>query len=778
MFGGVWARCSKVPLSMRNPRGLSRLTKIGIDSCARGSLCNGYGPGIGRELRSLGETGRAGFGLLQQRYFAEGPKAGGGSLGNKMETGVQNRARDGEPSRTQSGSMGGTEQNRAGAGNKSNGSGDKNGVGELGIGARIKYFLLRQNRPFNVDEITAFFSWILMGNVLWVLIGTTTFFGFLIYVINWIDDGEIERMFLKKLITFDNKLNVDLTDPEFRATWEDGKIKIRNLKIASISDKLHTNYELQVSELNLTFSFNKWMDGKGLIDGLEIDGLEGDVNMLDGKELILDDSFHDNYHLNYLKIKHSKVKFHSEVYFNKPIEIVLFNCDLGRVRRKWIVYDFLNASSMFGSLDGSLFTLHKRQNRFAHFTEMDLHDEYDDDFNNRKLNDNFTFLKKSFDSHNSNDNIDDTNDTNDRRASMVMAENNDNESKTQNGVQLNIESAEDRSTNENIWKKITRLRIDMLDLSLLNNSNSKLNWIESGKAEIIFDIMLPNDDDDDPSSSSSSQSGKKSLKDEFHFEFSLDGFKRMSETVYKKLTDEYDYETEENSFEQNKYVVIDMKINYYNLTAKLPKTLPCSSLTGLPYISSQDLQSLVTFINDEKFGLSSAKFSQLSSSLDSEENPFDGSDLGSGEEGNEKNAEFDDGDRGADLADHLHDDTDGNGDDSDPNEHHIKALPPIKFRIIQNLNDFEYLDLPSLLSFTSIQKPDDSSDERIKKSFVNTNKFIDTSTVEVFALLLVYKDEIQTKLIDMYSRRSGFEILFNNFILGNLILVGLGSFVI
>jgi hypothetical protein len=33
-------------------------------------------------------------------------------------------------------------------------------------------------------------------------------------------------------------------------------------------------------------------------------------------------------------------------------------------------------------------------------------------------------------------------------------------------------------------------------------------------------------------------------------------------------------------------------------------------------------------------------------------------------------------------------------------------------------------------------------------------------------------------LIDMYSRRSGFEILFNNFLLGNLILVGLGSFVI
>jgi distribution and morphology protein 32 len=639
---------------------------------------------------------------------------------------------------------------------------------KLGYGARLKYFLLRQNRPFNIDEFTAFFSWILMGNFLWILIGTTTFFGFIIYIVNWIGDGEVERLILKKLITFDNKLNVDLNDPKFKATWEDGRIKIRNLKISSNSGKLHSNYLFEISEINLTFSFNKWFDGQGLIDSIEIDGLQGDVNIFDNGQLILDDSFNDNYQLNHLKVKHSKIRFHSETYFNQPLELVVFNCDLKRLRRKWMVYDFLNADTMFGSLGGSLFTLHKRQHRFAHFNGMDLHDE-SDDFNNIKLNLNNNRNKGKFNNNTSN-NDDMINDNKD------MMYNKDDQ-------------------NNDLWKKITRLRIDMLDLSFFNNENSKLNWIESGKAEVIFDIMLPNDDDDN------SNFGKQNLSEDLNFEFSIDGFKRMCDTIYKKLTDNYDDEEFNKKIELNKYVVIDMKINCYDLVAKFPTKLPCSSLTQLPYITSQDLQSLVTFINDEKFGLSSSRFGKISTGFENEENPFDGSEIDNDENINNNNPSSESEKQGLQQQQYNHkmndlntnfsnsnnnnssnelNNNNNNNNDNDDDDHTTtyKMLPPIKFRIIQNLNDFEYLDLPSLLSFTSMPKPDENCDPKLQISFVNTNKFIDSSIVEVLALLLIYKEEIQTRLIDMYSRRSGFEILFNNFILGNLILVGLGSFVI
>lgn len=49
---------------------------------------------------------------------------------------------------------------------------------------RFKWFSIRSMRPFNLDEITALFSWVLLGHVVWVVLGTTTFFSLLILAIN------------------------------------------------------------------------------------------------------------------------------------------------------------------------------------------------------------------------------------------------------------------------------------------------------------------------------------------------------------------------------------------------------------------------------------------------------------------------------------------------------------------------------------------------------------------------------------------------------------------
>lgn len=49
---------------------------------------------------------------------------------------------------------------------------------------RFKWFSIRSVRPYNLDEITALFSWVLLGHVVWVVVGTTTFFSLLILAIN------------------------------------------------------------------------------------------------------------------------------------------------------------------------------------------------------------------------------------------------------------------------------------------------------------------------------------------------------------------------------------------------------------------------------------------------------------------------------------------------------------------------------------------------------------------------------------------------------------------
>jgi hypothetical protein len=49
---------------------------------------------------------------------------------------------------------------------------------------RFKWATIRSGRPFNMDDISGFFSWILVGHVVWILVGTTTFFSLAILTVN------------------------------------------------------------------------------------------------------------------------------------------------------------------------------------------------------------------------------------------------------------------------------------------------------------------------------------------------------------------------------------------------------------------------------------------------------------------------------------------------------------------------------------------------------------------------------------------------------------------
>ena len=49
---------------------------------------------------------------------------------------------------------------------------------------RFKWFSIRSMRPFSLEEMTALFSWVLLGHIVWVVVGTTTFFSLLILAIN------------------------------------------------------------------------------------------------------------------------------------------------------------------------------------------------------------------------------------------------------------------------------------------------------------------------------------------------------------------------------------------------------------------------------------------------------------------------------------------------------------------------------------------------------------------------------------------------------------------
>jgi distribution and morphology protein 31 len=52
------------------------------------------------------------------------------------------------------------------------------------LSIRTKWSLIRQMRPYNLEDTAAFFSWLFLGHVVWVVVGTTTFLSMAIWLVN------------------------------------------------------------------------------------------------------------------------------------------------------------------------------------------------------------------------------------------------------------------------------------------------------------------------------------------------------------------------------------------------------------------------------------------------------------------------------------------------------------------------------------------------------------------------------------------------------------------
>lgn len=58
---------------------------------------------------------------------------------------------------------------------------------------RAKWSLIRQMRPYSLDDIGAFFSWLLLGHIVWVVVGTTTFLSVAIFLVNSVSTQGLSR---------------------------------------------------------------------------------------------------------------------------------------------------------------------------------------------------------------------------------------------------------------------------------------------------------------------------------------------------------------------------------------------------------------------------------------------------------------------------------------------------------------------------------------------------------------------------------------------------------
>ena len=482
----------------------------------------------------------------------------------------------------------------------------------------IKWPLMRNNRPFTMDDFTAFFSWLVMGNVLWIILGTTTFGLVTMYSIHTFDNI---RNSIKAYYTGDDEDNSGNGDRkhsddsilgyitssilsnglgviiEFKKgnvlpELKDGMLRFKKFNVYSIhtsseagedegklEEKTALKFKANVETMDISLSFGKWYEGKGLINELEIYGINGkvykssedhqdasveeylpfsagrynenlnfqyDMNDHNAEELELVKQkrknilMESNYEISHVKIHDSYVEI-IDVSNKNPLKISIFNCDLPQLRGNRLLIDFFNANNVTGAINDSMFTIHKRQ-----------------EFNN--------------------------------------------------------------PTNDN---KIVRFKLDGINMETISHSQKlKFNWIVNGKAEIIADIRLPSVNQESENSFTLGNEYKKisdicsEIFDELIDVTSPSSPEKLPSTekndndntllksalaaIYQTFSpssseSKKSYNTTDSSSE---YVIVNFKVKFYNLKASLPQHLPMALSSSLPFISLQDLRSLIAYVND------------------------------------------------------------------------------------------------------------------------------------------------------------------------------------
>ncbi|CAG5183925.1 uncharacterized protein ALTATR162_LOCUS10822 [Alternaria atra] len=342
------------------------------------------------------------------------------------------------------------------------------------IKIHFKWLTIRSTRPFNADEIYALFSWIIAAHFAWIVLGTTTFFMLTIFLVNTAFSQETIAKFIGNYLTKSSGIKV-VFETAVVPKWGDGVISFRNVfvsrrpgqgkgkvskgsqtemaaaaatithqekdaqdgveeKVEPEEDTNYTQFDISIDTVNVTLSFSKWFNGKGLLKDVEIKGIRGVVDRTSVKTIEgVDPRSYKHEHnpgdfeLESFKMEDLLVTIYQPNDF-RPFSVSIFSCDLPQLRKQWLFYDFLSANMMSGSFDNSLFTIHPRQTH------------------------NYT------------------------------------------GTQLS--SGRD-SEDGKAWKKHSRIRIDGLNIDHLNRGfEGPFSWIHEGNVDIVADVMFPSDDDD------------------------------------------------------------------------------------------------------------------------------------------------------------------------------------------------------------------------------------------------------------------------------------------
>ncbi|KIW17593.1 hypothetical protein PV08_04788 [Exophiala spinifera] len=428
---------------------------------------------------------------------------------------------------------------------------------------RFKWLTIKSTRPFNVDEIVGFISWIALGHVIWIVVGTTTFVSLAILAINTVFAQETLAGWIGNYLTKSSGLHV-VFESAIVPKWSDGVITFKNVFVSrrpgksnsrvtkgspeaaaqasSAEDPVppeeqnYTQFDITIGEVNVTLSFSKWWNSKGPLQNVEIKHIRGVVDRTHvfwTDEQIDPKSYRHEHNPGDFEIESFKIEdllvtvLQPEGF--RPFPVSIYNADLPRLRKQWLFYDFLGANSMTGEFDRSLFTIHPRQ--------------------------------------------------------------------THSYTGATLQHSDDPSNEP--WRKQSRIRIDAMNIDHLNRGAvGPLSWIHEGNVDIVADVMIPNDFEEsvmkvmtdfyermEEALTSRKHVDLISPRDDADSVASDDGGGVLSASTEPKAVRE----------EDKRYLVMDLRIHLNDVRAVVPLFT-----RDLSYINNALIRPIVAYINSRR----------------------------------------------------------------------------------------------------------------------------------------------------------------------------------
>ncbi|KAJ1304550.1 hypothetical protein OPQ81_005691 [Rhizoctonia solani] len=272
---------------------------------------------------------------------------------------------------------------------------------------RFKWFAIKSFRKFNADDISAFLSWFLVGQTLWILVGTTTFFSVVFAVLNSLSLQEYVARSISDYLTSETGIHI-VFESAVVPKWKDSRISFRNVYISrrpnsqaeealprdagqraaarllaghhpayhdiayhddeethgvatggmnvsdaggptETEDDGCTTFDLEIDSVDVTLSFARWLEGRGLIKDATVKGVRGVVDRRWG-----------DFELDSLEVEDLLVTLYQPGEF-RPFTASIFRANFGVFRKQWLFYDLMSADHIVGQYDNCLFSLHTPQ---------------------------------------------------------------------------------------------------------------------------------------------------------------------------------------------------------------------------------------------------------------------------------------------------------------------------------------------------------------------------------------------------------------------------------